>query len=148
MSRRILSKIFCSSRICYFCTKTSPSSKSIKLKVPDDDAEFLEIENKKYKRDEWTNVGRSVLNSISRNLHRIKYHPLNLLTLRIRDYFYANYKKRSGNPVFSLYDNFSPVVSLWQNFDSLFVPDDHPSRKLTDTYYVNRDYVLRFLELF
>ena len=35
------------------------------------------------------------------------------------------------------------IVSVRDNFDLLNAPPDHPSRKETDTYYVNKDYVLR-----
>ena len=35
------------------------------------------------------------------------------------------------------------IVSVRDNFDLLNAPLDHPSRKETDTYYVNKDYVLR-----
>ena len=37
----------------------------------------------------------------------------------------------------------SLVVSLHQNFDSLLVAPDHPSRKKTDSYYINQNYLLR-----
>jgi phenylalanyl-tRNA synthetase alpha chain len=32
---------------------------------------------------------------------------------------------------------------MHQNFDSLLVAPDHPSRKKTDSYYVNQNYMLR-----
>jgi phenylalanyl-tRNA synthetase alpha chain len=35
------------------------------------------------------------------------------------------------------------VVSVHQNFDSLGFPEDHPGRAKTDTYYINKDTVLR-----
>jgi len=35
------------------------------------------------------------------------------------------------------------VVSTFQNFDSLGFPADHPGRSKTDTYYVNKETVLR-----
>ena len=38
---------------------------------------------------------------------------------------------------------FPEIVSVKDNFDLLNAPIDHPSRKETDTYYVNSDYVLR-----
>lgn len=37
----------------------------------------------------------------------------------------------------------SPIVSLEQNFDSLLIPKDHPGRQPSDTYYINKDLVLR-----
>ncbi|VDQ01402.1 unnamed protein product [Trichobilharzia regenti] len=49
----------------------------------------------------------------------------------------------NGTPLFSLYDHLSPVVTVRQNFDSLLIPPDHPSRLRTDTYYLNETTVLR-----
>lgn len=48
-------------------------------------------------------------------------------------------------PMFQNFDTmkFPEIVSVKDNFDLLNTPEDHPSRKETDTYYVNREYVLR-----
>ena len=35
------------------------------------------------------------------------------------------------------------IVSVRNNFDLLNAPLDHPSRKETDTYYLDKDYILR-----
>lgn len=42
-----------------------------------------------------------------------------------------------------LYENLSPLVSVKDNFDALRIPEDHPSRRLSDTYYVSDDWVVR-----
>lgn len=41
------------------------------------------------------------------------------------------------------YNNLDPIVSVWENFDSLGFPKDHPGRSRTDTYYLNESTVLR-----
>ncbi len=48
-------------------------------------------------------------------------------------------------PPFEKFDviHFPEIVSVKNNFDLLNSPADHPSRKETDTYYVNPEYVLR-----
>lgn len=46
-------------------------------------------------------------------------------------------------PVFSVFDNMDPVVTTYDCFDSMLVPEDHISRKNTDTYYVDQNRVLR-----
>ncbi len=48
-------------------------------------------------------------------------------------------------PMFEKFDvmQFPEIVSVKNNFDLLNSPVDHPSRKETDTYYVNPEYVLR-----
>lgn len=37
----------------------------------------------------------------------------------------------------------SPVVTPARNFDDLSFPADHPGRALTDSYYINKEYMLR-----
>jgi phenylalanyl-tRNA synthetase alpha chain len=50
-----------------------------------------------------------------------------------------------GLPRFKDFDvvDFPKIVTVEQDFDLLNTPKDHPSRKLTDTYYVDKDLVLR-----
>ncbi|XP_053402606.1 phenylalanine--tRNA ligase, mitochondrial-like isoform X2 [Mercenaria mercenaria] len=98
---------------------------------------------KRYPVDSWTNVSPSIIGKLGTNLHTQKHHPLGLLKLQIQNFFYKTYVKRSGNPIFSVYDNISPVVTLEQNYDHLLVPKDHPSRKWSDSYYINCCYMLR-----
>ena len=96
-----------------------------------------------YKSDEWTNVTPKILSLAERKLHMNPKHPLGLIKQRIVDYTYGKYENVRGNPLFSVHQNLSPVVSLQQNFDSLLVPKDHPSRKKSDSYYLNKDFMLR-----
>lgn len=103
----------------------------------------ISILNKQYETDSITNVTPRVLGKIGENLHNKKYHPLNLIRKRIENFFYGNFITRSGNPLFSVYDNINPVVTLYQNFDSLLVPSDHVSRSTSDSYYVNKQNMLR-----
>lgn len=35
------------------------------------------------------------------------------------------------------------MVSVKECFEDLSIPPEHPSRRVTDTYYKNKDYVLR-----
>ncbi len=48
-------------------------------------------------------------------------------------------------PMFEKFDviQLPEIVSVKDNFDLLNSPQDHPSRKETDTYYVNPEYILR-----
>lgn len=105
--------------------------------------EFINLFGNNYIRDDFTNVSPQLCSYVSRNLHNQKNHPLNLLKLRIIRYMYGNYLNRRGNPLFSVYDKLSPIVTTYQNFDSLLIPPDHPSRKKSDTYYLNSTYLLR-----
>lgn len=124
----------------------SSSTTSSKVKSQDSDDkldESLKLNNRIFKRDEFSNVTPKILACIDKNLHCQKYHPLFHLKQRIIDHFYKSYVGRTGNPIFSVYDNFNPVVSTHQNFDSLLIPLDHVCRSKNDCYYVNKDVVLR-----
>jgi phenylalanyl-tRNA synthetase alpha chain len=46
-------------------------------------------------------------------------------------------------PKFTVFDDLDPVVTTYDCFDSMLVPKDHVSRKITDTYYVDENRVLR-----
>lgn len=104
----------------------------------------VELLGNKYPTDEWRNVTPKIISKLGQNLHVKKDHPLSHVRQRIVNYFYKAYVSRTGqSPLFSVYDNLSPVVSVSQNFDSLLVPSDHPSRKKSDCYFVNQDTLLR-----
>lgn len=107
------------------------------------ESDTLNVCGKNYIRDDFTNVTSHVLSFVSRNLHNTMYNPLNFIKHRIIRYMYERYVNRRGNPVFSVYDDLLPVVTTYQNFDSLLVPPDHPSRKKSDTYYLNSNSLLR-----
>ena len=96
-----------------------------------------------YKRDEWTNVTPKILSLTERKLHLNPKHPIGRIKQRIVDYAYGKYENVRGNPLFSVHQNLSPVVNMHQNFDSLLVPPDHPSRNKSDSYYLNQQFMLR-----
>lgn len=103
----------------------------------------VELLGKSYPQDDHTNLTQKVLSKVGRNLHNQKYHPLWLLKERVKEHFYRQYMGRPRTPLFSVYDQLPPVVTTWQNFDSLLIPADHPSRKKGDNYYLNQVHMLR-----
>ncbi|XP_066539125.1 phenylalanine--tRNA ligase, mitochondrial isoform X2 [Hoplias malabaricus] len=103
----------------------------------------VEVLGHVHPRDDITNVTAKILSMVGRNLHNQAHHPLWLIKERIKDHFYRSYFSRSGTPLFSVHDTLSPVVTVEQNFDSLLIPADHPSRKKGDNYYLNRTHMLR-----
>ncbi|XP_051241814.1 phenylalanine--tRNA ligase, mitochondrial isoform X2 [Dicentrarchus labrax] len=103
----------------------------------------VEVLGHSYPRDDFTNVTPKILAKVGRNLHNQSHHPLWLIKERIKAHFYSAYAAKRGNPLFSVHDNLSPVVTVEQNFDSLLIPPDHPSRKRGDNYYLNRNTMLR-----
>ncbi|XP_050399549.1 phenylalanine--tRNA ligase, mitochondrial isoform X1 [Patella vulgata] len=116
---------------------------SVKGKGASQFGDTIKVFHRNYPTDMFTNVTPSILSKLGENLHKKQCNPLNLIRQRIEDFFYKHYVTRVGNPIFSIYDNMSPVVSLEQNFDSLLVPKDHVSRSLSDSYYINMEYMLR-----
>lgn len=105
--------------------------------------ETLTVHGHKFQADDWTNITPKILSLSERKLHLVQKHPLGLIKQRIIDYMYGKYDNVRGNPLFSVHQNLSPIVTLQQNFDSLLVAEDHPSRKKSDSYYLNKDFMLR-----
>jgi len=79
------------------------------------------------------NTPASILSAIPKRLHLQPDHPLSITRQLIESRF-TGYKYH--NELF-------PVVSVKQNFDVLEFPPDHPGRSRTDTYYINKETVLR-----
>ena len=79
------------------------------------------------------NTPPTIVSATSKRLHLQKGHPVALTRQLIESRF----------PGYRCHNDLFPVVTTAQNFDSLFVPSDHISRKRTDTYYINEDSVLR-----
>ena len=101
------------------------------------------VYDKTYKKDDYTNITPRISSFIGRNLHNREHHPLCLVKQKITNFFYENFIGRTGNPTFSVYDEIKPVVSVAENFDSLLVPPDHVSRSKSDSYYLNKEFLLR-----
>ena len=85
--------------------------------------------------DSWSNVTPSIASYLDRKLHLSPSHPISLTRELITSRF--------PETKFTHYTDFPAVVSTGENFDLLGFPIDHPGRSRTDTYYVNRETVLR-----
>lgn len=116
---------------------------SISAEKSKDALKTININNVEYVCDDYTNVTPKIISHVGTNLHNSKYNPLCLIKKRIIKHFYTNYTGKKGNPIFSIYDHLHPVVTVYKNFDSLLIPNDHVSRNKSDTYYLNREYLLR-----
>ncbi|KAM7534401.1 hypothetical protein Aperf_G00000111901 [Anoplocephala perfoliata] len=109
----------------------------------------VRIQSVEYETDKWYNISPKIHDLLSRNLHNQEYHPLWLIKQRVLDFLRKRpaHRQTNGNairqPLFSVHDSISPVVSTFQNFDSLLVRPDHVSRRPTDTYYLNQNTCLR-----
>lgn len=127
------------------CTSALPQrnclSTHISFPQPQINHGSVEILGRVYQRDHMTNVTAKILSMVGRELHNQRRHPLWIIKERIKEHFYS--LNRTGTPLFSVHDNLSPVVTVEQNFDSLLIPKDHPSRKKGDNYYLNQTHMLR-----
>ena len=88
-----------------------------------------------YETDDWTNVPSNILGYLPRRLHLQPSHPISIAREVIESSF--------PEPEYTHYNGLDPIVSVYENFDSLGFPADHPGRSKTDTYYLNRNTVLR-----
>jgi phenylalanyl-tRNA synthetase alpha chain len=86
-----------------------------------------------YKADGTTNVTQSIISKLPLRLHNQPAHPLGILRSKIESHFHN----------FTHLSSLNPVVTPIQNFDSLGFPADHSGRSVTDSYYVNKHYMLR-----
>ncbi|KAL0036574.1 hypothetical protein WJX79_001087 [Trebouxia sp. C0005] len=84
------------------------------------------------------NVTDNIFQKIGVNLHQQPNHPICIIKQAIVEYFEANYPGR-----FTSFDDLYPIVSTKANFDDVLTPVDHVSRNPNDTYYVDKDTVLR-----
>ena len=93
----------------------------------------ISLFGRNYKLDGTTNVTQSIISKLPLRLHNLPTHPLGILRSKIESHFHD----------FAHLSSLNPVVTTTQNFDSLGFPVDHPGRSVTDSYYVNKDHMLR-----
>lgn len=95
---------------------------------------YFRMENKTL----FSNIPKSIEEKIGKNLHQFPNHPIEIVKKHIISFFQTHPKYQ-----FDVFENFSPVVTIEDNFDKLLIPKDHPARSKADTYYVNENEVLR-----
>lgn len=91
------------------------------------------INNQTYPTDSHSNTPASALSKLDRRLHLLPSHPISILRQIVESHF------NTFTPVTPS----SPIVTVAKNFDELGFPKDHPGRSLTDSYYLNKEYMLR-----
>ncbi|ROW06415.1 hypothetical protein VMCG_04366 [Cytospora schulzeri] len=113
----------------------SPATTTTTTTSPNSAPSTVEIDGRTYTTDSWFNVPTNVLAATSRKLHLQDDHPVSITRQIIESVFPA--------PTYKYYNDFHPVVSVEENFDSLGFPPDHPGRARSDTYYINESTLLR-----
>ncbi|KAI0181488.1 phenylalanyl-tRNA synthetase mitochondrial precursor [Hypoxylon sp. FL1284] len=99
------------------------------------DSTSATINGTAYQTDSWFNTPQSVIDKVPRRLHLQQDHPISITRQIIQSVFPA--------PTYKYHNEFEPVVTTHQNFDSLGFPKDHPGRAKSDTYYLNSHTLLR-----
>ena len=93
------------------------------------------------------NIPPNIVARVGTNLHLQMNHPLNTIKTKIEEYWQqrtaAINNPSSNSDDFVTRDDLEAVVPIVNNFDSLLIPQDHVSRSKSDTYYVDKEYVLR-----
>jgi len=93
----------------------------------------ISILDQRYEVDGTTNITQSIIAKLPLRLHNQPAHPLGILRSKIESHFHD----------FAHLSSVHPVVTPAQNFDLLGFPPDHPGRSVTDSYYINKDCMLR-----
>ena len=91
------------------------------------------IDGKVYPTDSYSNIPPSILAKLDRRLHDLPSHPIAILRQLVESHFSTH------TPV----SPSSPIVTVTKNFDELGFAPDHPGRSMTDSYYLNKEYMLR-----
>ena len=90
----------------------------------------------------FSNITPAIADKVGTNLHLRNGHPLNTIKTIIEKHF-QEISSANNKYEFECIDDLIPIVTTKQCFDELLTPPDHVSRKLTDTYYIDENLVLR-----
>lgn len=99
-------------------------------------SQTITILGRKFLRDSHSNISQSIIGKTEAKLHLLPNHPINIIKEKIQNSLQKRFK-------YKVWDSLDPVATIHQNFDSLLIPADHPGRLPTDTYYINKDMLLR-----
>lgn len=109
----------------------------------DANKEHVQIEGEIYPVDSMTNITPVVLQQMEKKLHLAGNNPISIVKRKIYDYFQREYVSESGDPLFTIFDDLSPVTTPVQNFDTLLIPKGHRARSELENYYLNENAMLR-----
>lgn len=88
-------------------------------------------------KDPHDNIPDSILDITKRKIYKIPGHPLSTLIGSIEHFFLQTRFSDLQVPgeKFKVFSDFEPFVKVKECFDDLGIPEDHVSRRITDTYY-------------
>jgi phenylalanyl-tRNA synthetase alpha chain len=91
------------------------------------------IDGRTFNLDSHSNTPPSILSKLDRKLLHVPSHPLSILRNIVESHFSHHIPSTPS----------SPIVTVAKNFDELGFAADHPGRALSDSYYLNKEYMLR-----
>ena len=106
-----------------------------KVVIEDADQRGILVAGEPHELDNEANLSTGILPHLDRRLHMSENHPLAITKSLVESVFQP--------PKYRNYVHLNPVVTTAANFDVLGFPRDHPGRSKTDTYYVNKERLLR-----
>lgn len=100
-------------------------------------------------KTEYSNIKPQILNLIDKKIYKIPNHPINSLYNLLKNFYSdpkipkSNLQTFLKNSKYKFKTEENPIVTKFQNFDSLLIKPDHVSRKKTDTFYLSEKQLLR-----
>ena len=89
-------------------------------------------------KNDQSNIPIFIKEKLNRKLHNQRNHPIEIMKRHIYNYF-----NKLDDCNFVMFDDLNPIVNTIDNFDKLLIPQNHPARSKSDTYYVSEQQVLR-----
>lgn len=100
------------------------------------------------KLTDYHNIPSKILSLCDKNLLHNPAHPLGILSNDISLFFgdqtvYKSPLQQTYPLSYKIKKDFDPIVSVNENFNDLLIPEDHISRKKSDSYYLSESLLLR-----
>jgi phenylalanyl-tRNA synthetase alpha chain len=89
-------------------------------------------------KTDYNNIPKFIEDKLPKKLHLMENHPICILKNHVYKYFNGLEKYK-----FEIFEDLDPIVDVVDNFDKLLIPETHPARSKSDTYYINETHVLR-----
>ena len=90
-----------------------------------------------------TNITPTVSSLLEKQLHVSPDHPISIVKQKVYEYFQKNHVDQNRNPLFTTFDDLSPVTTQAQNFDYCLMPDGHKDRSEDENIFINEQTMLR-----
>ena len=97
-------------------------------------------------KDPYDNIPESIMEITRRKIYKVENHPLSTMISKMENFFYSGNisdLKTTDDVKFKFFSDFPPLVKVKECFDDLGIPEDHVSRRITDTYYKTKETCLR-----